>query len=177
MTLVNEVGDVVVTDSAAMRALADPSVLAALERMRREGPATAEELPVQERQLEELETFGLVTRKGESWAAVGKGFAFQVPDDPKGQAAARQLSNVMMAGSLDLPKEWLADEEPRLERDWIRAAGLFNARVMVTPDELDGLQESLERLLAPYITREPDAVPAEARRARVLTYFLPEAPD
>jgi hypothetical protein len=46
----------------------------------------------------------------------------------------------------------------------------------VTADELRDLQEGLERLLEPMITRDPGAVPAGARKARVLAYFLPEAP-
>ena len=176
MTRVNAVGDVVLTDPRAMRALADPSRLALLDRLRRDGPATAEELSAPERQLEELETFGLVERDGERWAAIAKGFAFEIPDDGEGETAARQLSNSIMSSSLDVPKGWLADAEPRLEPDWVRAAGLFNARVLITSEELRDLQQRLEQLVEPYITRESDALPAEARRTRVLAYFLPEAP-
>ena len=123
------------------------------------------------------ERFGFVERvevAGErGWQAVAKGFVFEIPDDPEGQAAARQLSNVMMERYVDLPRSWIADDEPRLELDWARAAGLFNARVTVTPDELRGLQDGLERLMEPLITREADEVPAGARPARLLAYFLP----
>jgi DNA-binding transcriptional ArsR family regulator len=173
------VGDFVLTDPRAMRALAEPSRLALLDRLRRAGPATASELSAQTGELEELERFGFVERvevAGESgWKAVAKGFVFEIPDDPEGQAAARRLSNVMMERYVDLPRSWIADDEPRLELDWARAAGLFNARVTVTPDELRGLQDGLERLLEPFITREADAAPAGARPARLLAYFLPEA--
>jgi hypothetical protein len=178
MTAVNEVGDLVLTDPGAMRALADPIRLSLLDRLRREGPASVDELanPDAERQLQELEKFGLVEREGNRWAAVANGFVFEVPDDdPEGQAAARQLSNAMMSSYVDLPRRWLANDEPRLDLDWVRAAGLFNARVTVTPDELRGLQDGLERLVEPYLTRESGKVPPDARRARVLTYFLPEA--
>ena len=174
MTL-NEVGDVVLDEPRAMRALADPSRLELLERLRREGPATPDELGANERELVELGEFGLAARDGNRWTAVGKGFVFEVPADPEGEAAARALSNAMMVRSLDLPKAWLEDDERGLEPEWIRAAGQLNARVSVTPDELRALQDGLERLLAPYITRERDAVPDGARPARVLTYFLPEA--
>jgi hypothetical protein len=175
MTLVNEVGDVVLTDPHAMRALADPAKLALLERLRRRGPANAAELsPDAQRRLEELERFGLVSRDGDRWNAVGKGFVFEVPDDREGQAAARELSSTLMSRSLDVPARWLADDERRLELDWVRAAGLFKARVRVTADELRDLQEGLERLLEPYITRDLGAAPA-ARHAQVVAYFLPEA--
>lgn len=187
---VNSVGDLVLTDPQAMHALADPLSLALLDRLRREGPATAAELSahlpstpsVTEQQLRELERFGLVTPRDATsdseespWQTVGKGFVFEIPDDPEGQAAARELSNAMVLHYVDLPRRWVADDESRLEVDWIRAAGLFNARVRMTPDELRDLQEGLERLLEPFITRQSDDVPAEAARVRILSYFLPEA--
>lgn len=55
----------------------------------------------------------------------------------------------MLLNYVDLPRRWVSDEEPRLELDWVRAAGLLNARVTVTPDELRGIQAELERLLEP----------------------------
>jgi hypothetical protein len=106
---------------------------------------------------------------------VARGFVFEIPDDPEGQAAARHLSNVMLLSYVDLPKRWVSEEEPRLELDQVRAAGLFNARVTVTSDELRGIQEGLERLLEPFITRGPDDAPARAGPARILAYFLPAA--
>jgi hypothetical protein len=109
---------------------------------------------------------------------VAKGFVFEIPDDPEGQAAARQLSATMFSSYVELPRRWVEDEEPRLDLDWARAAGLFNARVKVTSDELRGIQEGLERLVEPFIVRESEEVPSEARPARILTYFMPEAaPD
>jgi hypothetical protein len=108
---VNAVGDLVLTDPAAMRALAEPGRLALLDRLRREGSVTAAELCAHGPELEELERFGFVTTT------------------------------------------------PR--------AG--------TADELRGLQDGLERLLEPFITRGSDGVPAGARTARVLAYFLPQA--
>lgn len=181
MTQANSVGDLVLTDPQAMRALADPVRLGLLDRLRREGPVTAAELSSSlragavEGHLEALERFGLVTRQENRWSAVAKGFVFEIPDDPEGQAAARELSSVMMLNYVDLPRRWVADDEPRLTLDWARAAGLFNAGLTVTPEELRGLQEGLERLVEPLITREADDVPDDAARVRVLAYFLPEA--
>lgn len=182
--LVNSVGDLMITDLEAMRALADPFRLALLDRLRREGPATAAELssslqqagPGVRTHLRELETFGLVSQAGERWQAVAKGFVFEIPEDGEGQAAARRLSTVMMLGHADLTRRWVEDSEPRLELEWVRAAGLFNARTSVTPDELRRIQEGLEHLLEPFLSREAEDAPAEARQVRILSYFMPEPP-
>lgn len=182
---INSVGDLVLTDPEAMRALAHPIRLALVDHLHREGPAKAAELaagleaptPSIREHLVELEAFGFVqpTEEEDSWSAVAKGLVFEIPDDPTGQAAARQLSNMMLLRSRDLPTQWAADHEPRLGPEWVRAAGVINSRVTVTPDELRGLQQGLERLLEPFITREDDDIPAGATRVRILGYFLPEA--
>jgi DNA-binding transcriptional ArsR family regulator len=180
---VNPVGDLVLTDPQAMRALADPFRLALVDHLRRHGPATAGELSSAletppsslEDHLRGLERFGFVARvDGDRWEAVAKGLVFEIPEDPEGQAAARELANVMLLQYADEPTRWVADVEPRLELDWVRAAGLFNARVALTPDELRGLQQDLERLLEPFLTRDASDLPPEARRVRVLGYFLPD---
>ena len=179
---VNAVGDLELTDPAAMQALADPTRLAVFDRVRR-APATAPSLAalVQEPEsavqahLEKLEAVGLVSRDGAEWRAVARGFVFEIPEDPEGQAAARKLTAVMMLAYDDLPRRWVADSEPGLELRWARASGLFHARVTLSPDELRGVQEGLEDVLAPYLTREPDDAPPDARPVRILGYFLPEA--
>jgi hypothetical protein len=170
---VNSVGDLVLTDPDAMRALADPARLALLDRLRREGPAATAELGDVWEHLEELERFGFVTRDGDEWSPVGKGFVFEIPDDPEGQAAGRELSKAMLMHYLDLPRQWVVNAEPELELEWVRAAGLLNARVALTSEELRELQEGLERLLEPFLTRDSGDVPAEARQVRILSYFLP----
>jgi hypothetical protein len=173
---VNPVGDLVLTDPQAMRALADPLRLALLDRLRRKGRATAAELAASEDHLRELERYGFVSEHEDGrWEATAKGLVFEIPEDPEGQAAARQLANVMLLNYADEPRRWVADDEPRLELDWVRSAGLLNARVELTPDELRSLQEELERLLEPFLTRDQADLPPEARRVRVLAYFLPEA--
>jgi hypothetical protein len=183
--MLNAVGDVVLTDPEAMFALAQPGRLGLLDRLRRSGPSSAAELasgsgePASEidAQLRELERFGLAESDGSTWRVVGKGVFFELPDDPEGQAAARALANAMFLRYAELPERWVAEDEPQLEPEWVRAAGLFNARPTVTPDELQAIQEALEALLAPYLTREPADAPASARRVRVLGYFLPEPSD
>ena len=75
----------------------------------------------------------------------------------------------------DLPRRWVTDDEPQLPLEWARAAGLFNARLLVSPDELRHIQESLESVLERYLTRQPAAAPPGAAHVRLLSYFMPEA--
>lgn len=173
---VNAVGDLVLTDPGAMGALAEPLRLARLDPLRRKGPATAAELSAQSAQLEELERFGFVARvevAGENgWEAVGKGFVFELREDPEGQAAARQLSNAMMACYLSLPERWIAEDEPRLEPEWASASGLS------TPDRQRRRASRPPRGARAAAGTPEQArarrVPAGARKARVLAYFRPE---
>jgi len=180
---VNAVGDLELTDPAAMRALAEHTRLALYDRVRR-GPATAAALAaalgepesVVQAHLSELESFGLVSQDADEWSSPARGFVVEIPDDPEGQAAARKLTTVMMVSYNDLPSRWVDESEPRLGLEWARAAGLFNARVTLTTDELRSVQDGLERLLEPFLTREAGAALPEARDVRILSYFLPE-PD
>jgi hypothetical protein len=81
----------------------------------------------------------------------------------------------MLAKYAALPATWVGEEESKLELEWARAAGLFNARMDLTSDELRGIQDQLERLLEPFITRASDEMPAGVATVRILAYFLPEA--
>jgi DNA-binding transcriptional ArsR family regulator len=187
----NAVGDVVLRDPRAMRALADAPRLALHDALRRGGPATIGDLtsPLgsQPREilehLEALEEVGLVERRESGveseepkWAAIGRGIFFEIPEDAEGQSAARQLSNAMLLQYVDLPRRWVSDDEPRLAVAWARAAGLLNVRLLVNPDELRDIQVALEGLLEPYLTRQPDDAPTGASHVRILSYFMPEAP-
>ena len=178
---VNAVGDLELTDPAAMRALAEPTRLALFDRLRR-GPATAAALAAAvddpeaavHAHLAELESVGLVMREGDEWRAVAKGFVFEIPDDPEIQTAARRLTGTMMLAYDHLPARWVAEIELQLELDWVRASGLLNARVALTPEELRSVELGLERLLEPFLTRQ--SAPPSVRPVRILSYFLPEAP-
>jgi predicted transcriptional regulator len=183
----NAAGDLVLTDPHELRALADPQRLTLFDVVRREGPATSSTLGECldrdaawiEENLGALEALGLVEKDADGagaarWSAVVRGIYFEIPDDPEGQAAARELSSVMVAKYADLPASWIHDQEPRLDVEWARAAGLFNARVDLTPAELQAVQEGLERLLEPFTTRSPSERPTAAAPVRVLAFFMPE---
>ena len=167
----NEVGDLVLRDAAALRAVAAPGRLDLFDAVRRReplGPDVADDL----RALEEA---GLIDRAPDgTWSTVGKGIFFEIPEEEgDAQVAARELTAAMIARYSDLPAKWAQDDEPRLAVDWMRAAGLFNARVALTADELRAIQEELERVLAPFTTRSDP--PSDAAQVRVLAFFLPEA--
>ena len=179
----NELGDLEITDPKAMRALAHPTRLSLLERLQRDGPATAAELAgrlgttsaTTGRHLGLLGTFGLVTRDGSVWRAVAKGLYFEPGDDAESQAAYRALANQMFLRSDELPRQWLAHDEPRLPPDWLRVSGLSNARMLMSVDEAAALDAEMEKLLEPYVTRETADAPPDARHVRWLRYVLPDA--
>ena len=186
MPELNAAGDVVLTDHRGMRALADASRLELHDALRRAGSATVDDLAALlgsrpkeiAGHLEALEEVGLVERaeSGEqtTWAAVGRGIFFEIPEDADGQRAARDLSNAMFLQYADLPRQWVSEDEHRLTVDWARAAGLLGARFLVTPGELRDIQSKFEAALEPYLTREPEDVPGSASHVRLLGYFMPE---
>lgn len=189
----NRLEDVELTDPKAMRALAHPVRLAILDRLRHHGPSTATELApevgatpsVTSWHLRHLASFGLVRdaepgpdRRQRRWETVGRGFRFQAPEDPtdtEGRSAARTLSRHMFLRYAELPARWLADVEPHLDPVWQRASGLANTGVSVTAEELAAIEDGIEQVLAPYVTRAAAQRPAGARNVRLLRYALPDA--
>jgi DNA-binding transcriptional ArsR family regulator len=182
---VNTVGDLVLTEPRALLALAAPARLRIFDTLRREGPlspaalsaALDEDGPAVEAALDEFEVCGLAVAEDGQWRAAGRGFVFEMPDDPEGQEAARQLANAVLLQHIDLPRRWLEDDEPRLSIDWLRAAGSFNARMALMPDELRELQAGLERLIKPYVARQAADAPEGAASVRILAYFMPDAAE
>lgn len=188
----NRMGDLEITDPQTMRALAHPVRLAILERLGRDGPATATELApdvgatpsVTSWHLRHLATFGLVRdsapgpdRRSRRWEAVARGFRFEESRDPaddEGRSAARELSRQMFLRYADAPVRWSAEVEPGLDPAWRRAAGLANTRIRVSVEELAAIQDGIERVLAPYVTRDPADRPADSRDVVLMRYALPE---
>lgn len=188
----NRFGDLEITDPKAMRALAHPVRLAALERLQRYGPATATQLSphvgatpsVTSWHLRHLAGFGLVRdaeaaadRRERRWEAVARGYRFEVPEDEEGRAAAQVLAGEMFASRAELPMRWLTETAPRLEPEWMGAAMSNNTGIVVTAEELAALKDAMEELLAPYVTRDPAQLPPDGRGVRMLLYALPEAAD
>lgn len=188
----NRLGDVEITDPKAMRALAHPVRLAVLERLQRHGAATATQLAphvgatpsVTSWHLRHLAGFGLVRdaepgsdRRERRWEAAARGYRVEVPEDEEGRSAARALSREMFVRSADLPHRWATETEPGLDPEWRRLAGLANTRVVVSADELAAIEDAIEAVLAPYVTRAAAQRPSDARGVRLLRYHLPEGED
>jgi DNA-binding transcriptional ArsR family regulator len=183
MARVNELGDIEITDPRAMRALAHPVRLTLLERLQRHGSATVAELAADTgttpsaagRHLRQLAQHGLVVRSGGMWKAVGTGIHFEPAADDESQAAYRALANQLFLRADELPRRWLIEDEPRLDGDWRRVSGLSNAGMTMTVAEAADLDAQMEKLLEPYVTRDPADAPGDARRVRWLRYVMPEA--
>ncbi|MFC4592510.1 ArsR/SmtB family transcription factor [Sphaerisporangium corydalis] len=191
----NRLGDIEITDPQAMRALAHPVRLAILERLQRYGPATATQLSphvgatpsVTSWHLRHLAGFGLVRdaepgpdRRQRRWEAVARGFRFDMPEDPDdevGRSAAQVLSREMFLRAGDWTNRWVAEVEPDLDPVWRRHAGLADTRVVVSADELAAIEDAIEAVLAPYVTRDPASRPAGGRGVRLMRYVLPEGAD
>lgn len=185
MTLeVNQYGDAVLTEAGPLRAMAEPGRLELFDTLSRQGPLAVGALaavlgtdPAETLgRLDGLAAHGLVSDTADGWRTVAKGIYFEIGDDPEAAAAARALSNAMLARYAELPRRWTTEDEPRLEPEWARAAGMLNAGFAATADELRDLQDQLEHLIGPYTGRVASDVPPEARRVRVLTFFLPSPP-
>ncbi len=184
MPEINAVGDLVLTRAAEFRALASPLALSLTDRLRPSSVVTSSTLAAKtgvseadvDACLVELEDAGIVSRDGDGWTKVAKGIVFEIPDDPPdAQADARALTTTMLLQYADVPGRWVEEAEPGLDVEWARAAGLFNAGILLTADELRRVQEDIETLLVPYLTRSADDTPRNARRVRLLAYFLPDA--
>jgi DNA-binding MarR family transcriptional regulator len=179
----NSVGDFVLQDAEEMLALAEPGRLRLFDLVRRAGPVTTgalaeqigEDTAATDRQLRQLEALGFIEIDGDRWSTPAKGIYFEIPEaGEETQRAARALSGVMLAGAAELPARWVSEAEPELSVEWARAAGLFNARLELTPDEVRDLQEALERLLEPFAKRDR---PSAAAPVRMLAFFMPEPPQ
>jgi DNA-binding transcriptional ArsR family regulator len=185
MSLTNPLGDLPITDSRAMRALAHPVRLAILSFLQRNGPATATMLSphvgatpsVTSWHLRHLAEFGLVAdadpadvpgdRRQRWWTALARGFRFETTDDP----ASQQLGDQMHAVALAQIDHWATETRPALDVEWLRLSGLSNTSVRLTATELDALAQQIDELLAPYVHRTDP--PPDARNVRVLRYYLP----
>jgi DNA-binding transcriptional ArsR family regulator len=192
MSLTNRLGDIEIDDPRAMRALAHPVRLAILTHLQRSGPATATQLApivdaspsVTSWHLRHLATFGLVQDADTGtdgrqrwWKAVARGFRISLPPGEEGRAAYSMLAGQLFESGLAQARAWIREVEPLLTSDWRELSGTSNTRVMVTRAELEYIEDEIEKVIAPYVTRPSDQVPADARSTRLLRIYMPGIAD
>ena len=186
-----------VTDGAVLAALAHPLRIALLYQLNALGSRTASqcaqalgETPANcSYHLRQLAKVGLVTRdeagngRERPWRSVYTGLDLHpAVDDPDrevvtaARAARAALANAEIEEHARLARQYLR-LEPRAPRAWRDAAGVSSYSLLLTADELAGLQRALDAAIRPYIglTREDPPEGAEPVHLDFKTFLRPEA--
>src|SRR5205085_5807390 len=134
----------------ALRAIASPTRLRILQRLRMGGPATATECSEEVGEspsscsyhLRQLARFGFVEEtdggsdgRERRWKARGFGMRWANTGSPEYVAAASVLRQVVLDVDLQHLFEWF-DREPSEPAEWSDAATFSNSTLAVTPAEL-----------------------------------------
>lgn len=182
------------TEPRALRALAHPIRLELIALLRRGGPLTAtqagerigESAASCSFHLRQLAKYGLVEEAGggrgreRPWqaTAISTEWAARGSDDETDMAGA-MLSRVVVERYFQSALEWLerrSDEDP----EWVDAAGMSDALVYMTAEELRDLDEGIRALLEPFLerleTHQPPAKGARPVNVIGLAFPLPAEP-
>ncbi|SBT50753.1 ArsR/SmtB family transcription factor [Micromonospora auratinigra] len=179
-----------ISDPQVMRALAHPARMAIMEHLSTtEGGATATECAeiaglspsATSYHLRELAKFGLIEQapgRGDARERVWQAFSpsYYVDSGPGADAEARAaelaLVDAHLARDAQRAREWIrrAPDEPR---DWYAAAWFSDSVLLLTAEELAGLNEQFQALLRPYRKRGRVDPPAGARTVAVQYRALP----
>ncbi|MEU7712675.1 ArsR/SmtB family transcription factor [Micromonospora chalcea] len=171
---------VTISDPQVMRALAHPARMAIMEHLGTlEGGATATECAeiaglspsATSYHLRELAKFGLIRQapgRGDArervWQAVNPSFHVEVgPDaDPEARAAEAALVEAHLVRDAQRVRDWLrrAPDEPQ---EWYEATWLSDSVLLVTAEELTGLNQAIQELMEPYRRRNRTDPPAGVR--------------
>ena len=187
------VGDVVIRDPRALRALAHPVRLEILERLGLDGPATATKIgaavgvspSAASYHLRALARFGLVTDAGggtgrnRPWQAAGTGFMFE-PAEHVARVRRLRYSCCPRSSSPGVSRRPSRSSRPRssLDADWRAASHIANATLNLTADEAVEVVKQIDAVLAPYLRSSRTDAPADAVPARLLLRLFPrEMPE
>ena len=176
-----------ISDPQVMRALAHPARIAIMEYLgMAEGGATATECAetaglspsATSYHLRELAKAGLVEQapsRGDArerlWRTVGQGLQVDAgrAASPEARAAEQTLIEAHAARDLERSRDWLrraGDEAP----EWYSAALFSDAMLLLTADELAGLNEAVSALFEPYRQRNRQADPPAGARMVAVQY-------
>ena len=180
------------SDPRALRAMAHPTRLALVGLLRREGPMTATQAAPHVGEspsscsfhLRQLAKWGLVEEaeggrgRERPWKATAEFTSWQrAPVGGDAGAARSALDRVLAQGYLDQIVGWFErrSEEPE---EWLELSGLGDWTLYLTPAELKKLEDDVDALVEPYLTRstDPAARPAGSRQLTFIHALLPEGP-
>lgn len=176
-----------ISDPQVMRALAHPARLAIMEHLASaEGGATATECAeiaglspsATSYHLRALAKFGLIEEapsRGDArervWQAFSPSYYVEPGQDADSDARAAEVALVdaHLARDTQRARDWIrrAPEEPR---EWYQAAMFSDTLLLLTADELLGLNEAIQELMRPYLRRLRVADPPEGARTVAVQY-------
>ncbi|MFD2763771.1 ArsR/SmtB family transcription factor [Micromonospora eburnea] len=181
---------VTISDPQVMRALAHPARMAIMEHLSTvEGGATATECAeiaglspsATSYHLRELAKFGLIEEapsRGDArervWRAYSPSYYIESGPDADSEARAAELALVdaHLARDSQRVRDWIrrAPDEPR---EWYEAAWFADSVLLLTAEELIGLNNAIQELLNPYRRRVRTNPPEGARSVAVQYRALP----
>jgi DNA-binding transcriptional ArsR family regulator len=182
----------VVRDPQALRAFAHPVRLQLLEELLLAGPATATELAYRVGEsaancswhLRQLARYGYVTEAGggsgrrRPWRAVVRGQRWgRGEESPELARAGDEASGVLLGREYEALRAWQAAR--RAEPPEWRDAGFASQSLgWLTPEELSGVEEEINRILLRYLDRaaDPAARPPGSRPIRFVAWGVPARP-
>ncbi|MFE9691649.1 ArsR/SmtB family transcription factor [Micromonospora sp. NPDC005806] len=181
---------VTISDPQVMRALAHPARMAIMEHLSTvEGGATATECAeiaglspsATSYHLRELAKFGLIEAapsRGDARERVWRAFSpsYYVdsgPDaDSEARAAEAALVEAHMARDSQRVRDWIR-RSPDEPHEWYQAAWLSDSMLLLTAEELVGLNNAIQELIDPYRRRLRTDPPEGARSVAVQYRALP----
>ncbi len=184
----------VIEDVDAVRAMANPHRVAILHYLL-SGPArTATECAAEvggtasacSYHLRELERFGLVERvestggdaRTRPWRAAAVGFSIGsgvLEDSPAARAAEMALTRAELVEHQRLIRRFL-DARDSIEPHWRAASDFHTFEVVLTPAELNELNDAIAELLRRYRAPTRADAPVDARPVHVLYQAFPRLP-
>jgi len=185
-------GDVRLRDPGALRALAHPARLLAVDELYQGLERTASELAeaadltasAMSYHLRALERWGIVERaearedgRERPWRASGKSLSW----DSDMSVAAAAAQDVIAGGYLeqlrDQFRRWSA-VEPNESETWRQVAGLGRSFLWLTADEAKAFSDELSATVRKYLTdRDAENHPPDTRRLLYVMAFVPEASE
>ncbi|MER5456775.1 helix-turn-helix domain-containing protein [Micromonospora sp. NPDC002389] len=181
---------VTISDPQTLRAIAHPARLAIMEHLAStDASVTATECAevvglspsATSYHLRALARFGLVEQapsRGDArerlWRGKVQSWTIDADRnaDPSVRAAGQTLVEVFLARDLERSRDWLrrAPDEPE---EWYESAILSDSMLLLTADELAGLNRAVLDLLRPYRKRTRTDPPPAARRVAIHYKALP----